>query len=62
MNANVNPSSGGSPLTHDQAFISDLESLRARARDQMMKGAVTPSYAEEDRKAVVDLLEDLPQD
>lgn len=53
MNANLHQS---------DPFISDLEALRSRAREQMMKGAVTPSYAEEDRKAVVDLLEDLPQD
>jgi bacterioferritin len=40
----------------DYAFISDLSALRARARDQMMNGAVTPSYPEADRKAIVDLL------
>jgi bacterioferritin len=40
----------------DKAFISDLSALRDRARDQMMKGAVTPSYAENDRKAIVELL------
>jgi bacterioferritin len=39
------------------AFISDLASLRARARDQMMKGAVTPSYPEADRMAIVNLLQ-----
>jgi bacterioferritin len=39
-----------------QAFISDLKALRARARDQMMKGAVTPSYPEMDRKAIIELL------
>jgi bacterioferritin len=38
------------------AFISDLSALRDRARDHMMKGAVTPSYPEADRKAIVDLL------
>jgi bacterioferritin len=38
------------------AFLSDLDSLRARARDQIMKGAVTPSFPEADRKAIVDLL------
>lgn len=41
----------------DQAFISDLTALRARARDHMMKGAVTPSYVEADRKAIVELLQ-----
>jgi bacterioferritin len=40
----------------DYAFISDLSALRARAKEQMMKGAVTPSYPEEDRKAIVELL------
>jgi bacterioferritin len=39
------------------AFISDLKTLRARARDSMMKGAVTPSYPEADRKAIVELLQ-----
>lgn len=49
----------------DRAFISDLTELRARAREHIMKGAVTPRYPEADRKAVVelvDLLEDLPKD
>jgi bacterioferritin len=41
----------------DQAFISDLSALRARARDQMMKGAVTPSYPEAERLAIVELLQ-----
>lgn len=67
MNANVeNPARA----PRDQAFISDLAALRSRARDHIMKGAVTPSYPEEDRKAIVeehaedlvDLLEDLPKD
>jgi bacterioferritin len=40
----------------DYAFISDLSALRARAREHMMKGAVTPSYPEADRKAIVELL------
>jgi bacterioferritin len=40
-----------------EAFISDLSALRARAREQMMKGAVTPSYPEADRKAIVGLLQ-----
>jgi len=38
------------------AFLSDLESLRNRARDQIMKGAVTPSFPEADRLAIVELL------
>ena len=44
------------PATGDRAFISDLSALRARARDQIMRGAVTPSVAEADRKAIVVLL------
>ena len=40
----------------DKAFISDLSALRNRAREQIMKGAVTPSYPEADRKAIVELL------
>ena len=51
MNANVKPGS-----TPGDAFISDLSVLRARAREQIMKGAVTPSYPEADRKAIVELL------
>ena len=44
------------PASGENAFISDLTTLRSRAREQIMKGAVTPSFAEEDRKAVVGLL------
>lgn len=44
------------PAAQDRAFISDLTELRNRARDQIMKGAVTPSYPEADRKAIVELL------
>ena len=36
--------------------MSDLQALRTRAREQIMKGAVTPSYPEADRKAIVELL------
>jgi bacterioferritin len=43
--------------TADRANISDLETLRARAREQMMKGAVTPSFPEADREAIVGLLQ-----
>jgi bacterioferritin len=53
MKSNLVPRGGSES---DSAFISDLSSLRSRARDQMMKGAVTPSYPEADRKAIVDLL------
>ena len=38
------------------AHLSDLEALRTRAREQIMKGAVTPSYPEADRQAIVALL------
>jgi bacterioferritin len=44
------------PAPEGNAFISDLTTLRARAREQMMKGAVTPSYPEGDRKAIIELL------
>ena len=44
------------PAPEDNAFISDLSALRARVREQMMKGAVTPSFPEADRKAIVELL------
>jgi bacterioferritin len=52
MKANLKPQ----PAAGGDAFISDLSALRARAREQMMKGAVTPSYPEGDRKAIVELL------
>jgi bacterioferritin len=54
MNANVKEKVEVAP--GERAFISDLSALRERARDQMMKGAVTPSYAESDRQAIVELL------
>lgn len=54
MNASIQPKkAAGGP---DKAFISDLTTLRERARSQMMKGAVTPSYPEADRLAIVELL------
>jgi bacterioferritin len=53
MNANLKEKSSGS----DKAFISDLDALRKRAREQMMTGAVTPSYPEADRLAIVELLQ-----
>jgi len=49
VNANIQDKAG-------RPFLSDLESLRARAREQIMKGAVTPSFPEADRRAIVDLL------
>ena len=55
MSANMkNPAAPGQ---QDRAFISDLSALRARAREQMMKGAVTPSYPEADRKAIASALQ-----
>ena len=54
MNANIKAPAAAA--RQDQAFISDLGALRTRARQQMMKGAVTPSYPEEARTAIVDLL------
>ncbi len=51
-----NPKAGASPAAGDRAFISDLNALRNRAREQIMSGAVTPSYPEADRKAIVGLL------
>jgi bacterioferritin len=45
-----------SPTSADQAFLSDLGELRARAKRDIMKGAVTPSFPEADRKAIVELL------
>jgi bacterioferritin len=55
MNANLKQQVA-SPVG-DKALLSDLATLRARAREQMMKGAVTPSYPEADRLAVVELLQ-----
>ena len=43
-------------MKQDQAMLSDLKELRSRARDQIMKGAVTPSFPEADRQAIVGLL------
>ena len=45
-----------SPTGADQAFLSDLGALRARAKEEIMKGAVTPSFPEADRKVIVELL------
>ena len=41
----------------NKTILSDVATLRKRARDQIMKGAVTPSYPEAERKAVVELLQ-----
>ena len=54
MNANMKQT--GSAAAADQAYLSDLDTLRKRAREQIMKGAVTPSFPEADRKAIADLL------
>jgi bacterioferritin len=53
VNANMKQAAPGSA---DQAFLSDLETLRKRARDQIMNGAVTPSYPEADRRAIAGIL------
>jgi len=45
------------PAAGDQAFLSDLTALRARARQEIMKGAVTPSYPEAERKVIIELLQ-----
>jgi bacterioferritin len=45
-----------SPTGADQAFLSDLGVLRVRAKEEIMKGAVTPSFPEADRKLIVELL------
>jgi bacterioferritin len=45
-----------SPTGANQAFLSDLGVLRARAKEDIMKGAVTPSFPEADRKLIVELL------
>jgi bacterioferritin len=54
VNANLQAKKG--PATQDKAFLSDLKALRARASQQIMKGAMTPSFPEADRKAIADLL------
>ena len=40
---------------HDKPFLTDVKTLRARARQRIEQGAVTPGY-QADRDAVVDLL------
>jgi bacterioferritin len=52
MKPNLRQSATGT----DQAFLSDLGALRARAKEDIMKGAVTPSFPEADRKVIVELL------
>jgi bacterioferritin len=51
----VKPLRKPTEATPGGAFISDLETLRARARDQMMQGAVTASYPK-DRTTIIGLL------
>ncbi len=41
MKSNVVQKGASGP---DSAFLGDLSALRARAREQMMQGAVTPRY------------------
>jgi len=40
---------------HDKPFLTDVKTLRARARQRIEQGAVTPGY-KADRAAVIDLL------
>ena len=54
MNAKIELAKGAG--AQDKAFLSDLATLRSRARQQMMKGAITPSFPEADRLAIVELL------
>jgi bacterioferritin len=56
MNANLQQKPPQQSAQGDQAYLSDLKALRERAREQMMKGAVTPSFAEADRQAIAGLL------
>jgi bacterioferritin len=49
----MKPTSAGSA---DRAFLSDLETLRKRAREQIMNGAMTPSFPEADRRAIAEIL------
>lgn len=44
-----------SPSSASSAFLTDIETLRQRARENMEQGAVTPSYGA-DRQAVIDTL------
>jgi bacterioferritin len=53
---NAKIESAKSAGAQDKAFLSDLATLRSRARQQMMKGAITPSFPEADRLAIVELL------
>jgi bacterioferritin len=54
VNANLQSKKG--PAAQDKPFLSDLKALRARASQQIMKGAMTPSFPEADRKAIAELL------
>jgi bacterioferritin len=47
--------SGQAASSRQQPFLSDIQTLRQRARQHMEKGAVTPGYAA-DRDAVVNIL------
>ena len=51
----ASPTQPGSDAAARAPFISDMETLRHRARQQMEQGAVTPSYGA-DKEAVIDLL------
>jgi bacterioferritin len=47
--------SGQAASSRQQPFLSDIQTLRKRARQQMECGAVTPGYAA-DREAVINIL------
>jgi len=50
-----NPAPAAAAAGAREPFISDMETLRHRARQQIEQGAVTPSYGA-DKEAVIDLL------
>lgn len=54
MNANLKETK--SSHSEEHGILSSVTELRQRAREHMMSGAVTPSYPEADRKAIVELL------
>jgi hypothetical protein len=59
VNAKIEPVKGAG--AQHQAFLSDLATLRSRARQQSMSGAATPGFPQADRLAIVDR-EDVPQE
>lgn len=56
MRAKQAASTGEAPSsTASSAFLTDIDTLRRRARENMEHGAITPSYGA-DRQAVIDVL------